>query len=78
VAPRGPGGLCERPFATLARARDAVRLVQARGVIVLLLEGGMSHLKSWDPKPRAPALLTSRTYSSQPFLTKACPGRGLT
>jgi uncharacterized protein (DUF1501 family) len=27
---------------------------RARGVIVLLLEGGMSHLESWDPKPSAP------------------------
>src|SRR5437667_9873817 len=27
---------------------------RARGVIVLLLEGGMSHLESWDPKPAAP------------------------
>jgi uncharacterized protein (DUF1501 family) len=27
----------------------------ARGVIVLLLEGGMSHLDTWDPKPDAPA-----------------------
>src|SRR6516164_7464249 len=28
---------------------------RARGVIVLMLEGGMSHLESWDPKPNAPA-----------------------
>src|SRR5438552_15425997 len=27
---------------------------RARAVIVLLLEGGMSHLESWDPKPAAP------------------------
>lgn len=26
----------------------------AKSVIVLLLEGGMSHLESWDPKPKAP------------------------
>jgi uncharacterized protein (DUF1501 family) len=28
---------------------------RARGVIVVLLEGGMSHLDTWDPKPDAPA-----------------------
>lgn len=28
---------------------------QAKAVIVLLLEGGMSHLDTWDLKPRAPA-----------------------
>lgn len=27
---------------------------RARSVIVLLLEGGMSHLETWDPKPNAP------------------------
>ncbi|MBI1914983.1 MAG: DUF1501 domain-containing protein [Planctomycetes bacterium] len=27
---------------------------RAKGIIVLLLEGGMSHLESWDPKPAAP------------------------
>lgn len=35
-----------------ARAGAARR---ARGVILLMLEGGMSHLESWDPKPNAPA-----------------------
>src|SRR5262249_3272383 len=40
---------------TLGRARPAAPGGQARGVIVLLLEGGMSHLESWDPKPAAPA-----------------------
>lgn len=29
--------------------------VPARSVIILLLEGGMSQLESWDPKPTAPA-----------------------
>ncbi len=28
---------------------------RARGVILIMLEGGMSHLESWDPKPSAPA-----------------------
>ena len=32
--------------------RDGPR---ARSVILLLQEGGMSHLESWDPKPQAPA-----------------------
>lgn len=27
----------------------------AKGVILVLLEGGMSHLETWDPKPDAPA-----------------------
>lgn len=27
---------------------------KARGVILVLLEGGMSHLDTWDPKPAAP------------------------
>lgn len=35
---------------------DATRPVEARckSVVVLLLEGGMSHFESWDPKPDAP------------------------
>jgi hypothetical protein len=33
---------------------EPVKRKGARGVIVLLLEGGMSHLESWDPKPAAP------------------------
>jgi hypothetical protein len=28
---------------------------RARGTIFIMLEGGMSHLESWDPKPSAPA-----------------------
>ena len=28
---------------------------RAKGVILILLEGGMSHLETWDPKPDAPA-----------------------
>lgn len=31
------------------------RSAPAKGLILLLLEGGMSHLESWDPKPEAPA-----------------------
>src|SRR5713101_2072338 len=27
---------------------------RAKGVILVMLEGGMSHLDSWDPKPDAP------------------------
>jgi hypothetical protein len=34
---------------------SAAPRVRASGVVVLMLEGGMSHLDSWDPKPRAPA-----------------------
>src|SRR5262245_58462119 len=37
-----------------ARAATAPRR-SSRGVIVLLLEGGMSHIDTWDPKPDAPA-----------------------
>src|SRR5262245_14244633 len=28
---------------------------RAKSVILVLLEGGMSHLETWDPKPDAPA-----------------------
>src|SRR5262245_34326285 len=28
---------------------------RARGTIFIMLEGGMRHLDSWDPKPNAPA-----------------------
>jgi len=34
---------------------DTSRQPHAKGVILLMLEGGMSHLESWDPKPDAPA-----------------------
>ena len=38
------------------RADDEQQPVRrARSVIVLVQEGGMSHLESWDPKPDAPA-----------------------
>jgi hypothetical protein len=33
----------------------ASRPPRARGTIFIMLEGGMSHLESWDPKPNAPA-----------------------
>lgn len=33
---------------------------RAKSVIVLLQEGGMSHLESWDPKPEAPAEIRGR------------------
>jgi uncharacterized protein (DUF1501 family) len=36
--------------AQVARSRR-----KARGVILIFLEGGMSHLDTWDPKPNAPA-----------------------
>ncbi len=40
----------------VAAVDDAPRRVgRAKSVIVLLLEGGMSHLETWDPKPNAPA-----------------------
>ena len=42
-----PGGI--------ENAVAAPRRRQAKGVILILLEGGMSHLDSWDPKPNAPA-----------------------
>jgi uncharacterized protein (DUF1501 family) len=36
-------------------ARTTARPRLARGTIFIMLEGGMSHLDSWDPKPNAPA-----------------------
>jgi hypothetical protein len=39
----------------LGSATPAPRRRRARGVILIVLEGGMSHLESWDPKPNAPA-----------------------
>src|SRR5947209_15018657 len=36
-------------------AGTTVRSPRARGTIFIMLEGGMSHLDSWDPKPNAPA-----------------------
>jgi len=51
-------GLALGAFVLPASFRPAVATPvkpgRARGVIVLLLEGGMSHLESWDPKPEAP------------------------
>jgi hypothetical protein len=41
-------------FRPSLRAGEARRR-RARGVILLLLEGGMSHLETFDPKPLAPA-----------------------
>jgi hypothetical protein len=35
-------------------ADDSAPQARAKSIIVLLLEGGMSHLESWDPKPNAP------------------------
>ena len=43
-----PGGADGRPSSTRPAAA-------AKSVIVLLQEGGMSQLESWDPKPQAPA-----------------------
>ena len=43
----------------------------ARSVIMLLLEGGMSHLDTWDPKPDAPAEVRGafgQIHSSNPDL----------
>ncbi|MCH7988338.1 MAG: DUF1501 domain-containing protein [Planctomycetes bacterium] len=45
---------------------------RAKSVIVLLQEGGMSHLESWDPKPEAPAEIRGRfktIATSNPQLT---------
>jgi hypothetical protein len=36
-------------------AGGTARSRPARGTIFIMLEGGMSHLDSWDPKPNAPA-----------------------
>src|SRR5262245_15866063 len=36
-------------------ARTTAHARRARGTIFIMLEGGMSHLESWDPKPDAPA-----------------------
>jgi hypothetical protein len=38
-----------------APAAAAPRRRRARSTILIMLEGGMSHLESWDPKPNAPA-----------------------
>jgi len=40
------------PLASAGQSKTLRR--RAKSVIVLLLEGGMSHLESWDPKPQAP------------------------
>src|SRR5262249_52501615 len=37
-----------------APAAAAAQRRRAKGVIVVFLEGGMSHLDTWDPKPNAP------------------------
>ncbi|HEY7313909.1 MAG TPA: DUF1501 domain-containing protein [Gemmataceae bacterium] len=37
-----------------ANADAARRRQRARSTIFIMLEGGMSHLESWDPKPNAP------------------------
>ncbi|MGV3720554.1 MAG: DUF1501 domain-containing protein, partial [Actinomycetota bacterium] len=53
----GPGiGLAAMAWpSSVLRAAEASRPARrARGVIVLLLEGGLSHLESWDPKPEGP------------------------
>lgn len=39
---------------TSARAQGSAETPPAKSVIFLLLEGGMSHLETWDPKPDAP------------------------
>lgn len=51
------GGLSLGAFgvAGLASAESSPIPRRAKSVIVLLQEGGMSHLESWDPKPDAPA-----------------------
>jgi hypothetical protein len=36
------------------RSAGAAPPKRARGVILIMLEGGMSHLDTWDPKPNAP------------------------
>jgi uncharacterized protein (DUF1501 family) len=43
------------PSALGAMAQAAPSRRRARGVILVMLEGGMSHLDTWDPKPHAPA-----------------------
>jgi hypothetical protein len=43
------------PSALARTALAAPPRRRARGVILVLLEGGMSHLDTWDPKPNAPA-----------------------
>lgn len=48
---------------------------RAKSVIVLLQEGGMSHLDSWDPKPKAPAEVRGSFQAiptSNPDLTVCC------
>jgi uncharacterized protein (DUF1501 family) len=43
------------PAALGRTAQAAPPRRRARGVILVMLEGGMSHLDTWDPKPNAPA-----------------------
>lgn len=43
------------PPGAVRAAEEATPRRRARAVIVLLLEGGLSHLESWDPKPEGPA-----------------------
>jgi uncharacterized protein (DUF1501 family) len=43
------------PAALGGTAQAAPPRRRARGVILVMLEGGMSHLDTWDPKPNAPA-----------------------
>src|SRR6516162_7443294 len=43
------------PSALGGTAQAAPPRRRARGVILVMLEGGMSHLDTWDPKPNAPA-----------------------
>src|SRR5215472_9428152 len=43
------------PAALDRTAQAAPPRRRARGVILVMLEGGMSHLDTWDPKPNAPA-----------------------
>jgi hypothetical protein len=45
--------LLPTPWPTWAAVASGRR--KAKGVILVLLEGGMSHLETWDPKPSAPA-----------------------
>jgi hypothetical protein len=49
---RGGLGLCGVSALPLAAAPR--QCSTARGMILVLLEGGMSHFETWDPKPEAP------------------------
>ncbi len=66
-------GLAALMTPTLGLAgRGSTASRKAKSVIVLLLEGGMSHFETWDPKPQAPKEIRGgfgQIATSNPALT---------